>query len=168
MVTLLFELNTLSLKNKSTCAELEPSAGVRSKFKYIRRFDSIEFSSRFGSSLYFVNNPSHIICPTWYGCEVLAAIDDGVIRIGTGWNISVLFDIVVANFGRVEAEETLKWTFKTRSPYIYSHTTGSNSPSKSSFLKMFPSFHHLYCLVVQYNHFLNTENLKKIQKFSIF
>ena len=106
MVTLLFELNTLSLKNKSTCAELEPSAGVRSKFKYIRRFDSIEFSSRFGSSLYFVNNPSHIIRPTWYGCEVLAAIDDGVIRIGTGWNISVLFDIVVANFGRVEAEET--------------------------------------------------------------
>ena len=54
MVTLLFELNTLSLKNKSTCAELEPSAGVRSKFKYIRRFDSIEFSSRFGSSLNFI------------------------------------------------------------------------------------------------------------------
>ena len=38
------------MMNEPTCAELEPSAGVRSKFKYIRRFDSIEFSSRFGSS----------------------------------------------------------------------------------------------------------------------
>ena len=123
IITISF-LKSMNFCYRKTCAELEPSAGVRSKFRYIRRFDSIEFSSRLGSSLRIILTNIYssigpilqsiirflyyVLILTWYGWDVLAAIDDGVILIGTGWNISVLFDIVVANFGRVEAEDTLK------------------------------------------------------------